>query len=86
MRSISLSPRPPNNLGDELFKQWVSACFDEIQNASIEEISLIASDFTITGYTETRTLDASTATATDVANVLCTLILDLQRHGQHRTV
>lgn len=86
MRAVYLSPRPPNAYGDELFKQWVSACFDEIQNASIEEIASIASDFTITGYTETRTLDASTATATDVANVLCTLILDLKRHGQHRTV
>lgn len=32
-------------------------------------------------YTPTRTLDASTATATDVANVLCTLLADLKAAG-----
>ena len=86
MRTIYLQPCPPATYGDEIFKQWVAACFEEIQLASLEEIAGIAQDFTITGYTETRTLDASTATAPDVANVLCTLILDLKRHGQHRTV
>lgn len=85
MRTLYLQPRPPASYGDELFKQWVAACFEEIQTASVEEISSIAQDFTITGYTETRTLDASTATAADVANFVCTLVLDLQRHGQHRT-
>lgn len=86
MRTIFLQPCPPAAYGDDIFKQWVAACFEEIELASREEIAAIAKDFDITGYTETRTLDASTATATDVANVLCTLILDLQRHGQHRTV
>lgn len=33
--------------------------------------------YTLSNYTETRTLDASTASAGDVADVLCTLIADL---------
>ncbi|MGQ9371955.1 hypothetical protein [Azospirillum sp. ST 5-10] len=35
--------------------------------------------YTVSGYTETRTLNASTATAADVANFVCTLVADLQR-------
>lgn len=46
----------------------------------------IAQGFTITGtFTETRTLDVSTATATDVATVLATFLLDCQRGGATRT-
>lgn len=38
-------------------------------------------DWLPTNYTETRSLDASTATAQDVADVLCTLINDLKDAG-----
>lgn len=35
-------------------------------------------EFTVDNYTPTYTLDVATATLTDVANFLCTLIAELQ--------
>lgn len=58
------------------------SALQEIARASYEnDPAVIASDFTVTNYTETRTLDAGTATTTDIANVLCTLISDLTKGG-----
>ena len=54
----------------------------EIVLASIEsDPAVIASNFTVENYTETRSLNAGTATTTDIANVLATLISDLARGG-----
>jgi hypothetical protein len=39
----------------------------------------IASRFTVNNFTPTRTLDASTATATDVADFIGTLIDDIKK-------
>ena len=63
---------------------WTQAALHEIQNASIEDVDTAAvfKDFTATNYTATRTLNGGTATATDVANVLCTLIDDMKKRGQ----
>ena len=54
----------------------------EVALASVEsDPAVIASNFTVENYTETRNLNAGTATTTDIANVLATLISDLARGG-----
>ena len=56
--------------------------FEEVSRASFEsEPAVIASDFTVSNHTDTRTLDVATATTTDIANVLATLISDLAKGG-----
>jgi hypothetical protein len=57
----------------------VAAALLEIERASQEERFVdIADAYTITAYTPSRTLDATTATATQVAHFLATLIQDLK--------
>lgn len=38
--------------------------------------------YTVSGYTETRSLDASSATTADLANFVCTLAADLKAAGK----
>lgn len=83
MRPVSLG-RPNVSNDPETFRRWVLGAFAEIERASNEDAFVVADDFTVTGHTATRTLDAATATATDVANVLCTFIEDLQNRGMKR--
>jgi hypothetical protein len=84
MRQITLPPAPIRSDG-EAFKAWVQACFEEIQNASLEDLSQLAKDYTVSNYTETRTLDASSGTLLDdIANFLCTFVYDLQSGGSKR--
>jgi hypothetical protein len=72
---------------DEAFRQWVIACFQQIENASWEDIAEVADGYTITGtLTETRTLDVATPSTANIAAVLGTLITDLKRRGQKRDV
>lgn len=72
---------------EEQHRKWVYEALQLIELASQEDadIASIAQDFTVENYTATRTLDASTATATDVADVLCTLIDDIKNRGMKRT-
>lgn len=84
MRPVFLG-LPANKDDDKLFKEWVAGCFSEIELASQDDIPVIVKSFVTTNYTATRTLDASTATAADVAKVLCTLINDLQKRGMKRS-
>lgn len=84
MREISLG-KPIRTEDDRMFRQWVLACMAEIERASYDDIAAVANDFTTSNVTETRTLDASTATASDVANVLCTFIEDLKKRGMKRS-
>lgn len=72
-----LSPEPKD------FAQWVESSLREIERANIDDVDAAAvfKDFTASNYTATRTLNAGTATAADVANVLCTLIDDIKRRG-----
>lgn len=84
MRRVTL-PRPPPALIGTAEGKFVLGALQEIARASVEsDPALIASDFTLENYTETRTLDAATATATDIANVLCTLISDLAKGGSKK--
>lgn len=77
MRQVSLgSPRSGSN---DPFARWVMEAFRTIESASqAERFVDIVSAYTVTNYTKTRTLDASTATAGDIANFLATLIADLK--------
>lgn len=67
----------------------IQKLFNEIVEASQSgDITDIGGSYTLTlpvGFTPTRTLNVSTATATDVAKVLATLILDLKAGGANRT-
>lgn len=84
MRPVFLG-QPASKKDEEIFKEWVSTCFAEIELASQDDLPQMVKDFTVTNYTATRTLNAGTATATDIANVLCTLINDLQKRGMKRS-
>lgn len=72
---------PPSDLNfSQPFERWIVQMLRNLTDASFDNaFEAIADDYTVTNFTETRTLDASTATAGDVADVLCTLIQDMQR-------
>lgn len=60
-------------------KAWVERALAEIERASQEERFIdIADAYTVENFTPTRTLDAATATAGDIADFLATLITDLK--------
>ena len=84
MRPVSLG-QPAVSKDDRLFKDWVLQCMAEIERASYDDLVAVANDFTVSNYTETRTLDAATATLADVTDVLCTFIQDLQNRGMKRS-
>lgn len=61
----------------------IQAALAEIERASYaERMVTVAQAFTVSNVTETRTLDASTATLADLRNFVGTLVLDMQRGGQ----
>lgn len=80
MRPVSLGA--PHELHG--FEQWVQWALSEIERASYEGIDTAADAYTVTNFTETRELDASTATTQDIANVLCTFLSDLKKRGAKR--
>lgn len=51
-----------------------------VQRAELERTPMIAG-YSVSNYTETRSLNAGTATATDVANFVATLVDDLISAG-----
>jgi hypothetical protein len=65
----------------------VRAVLSELATASrLNDIVTIAQNYQISGaVTTTRSLTPSTATTTQVANFVATLILDVQRGGAFRT-
>ena len=65
--------------------QWAFNALKQIEQASYEDIEGTFDDFTITGtFTETRTLNASTATLSDVVAFIATMVSDIQKRGQNR--
>lgn len=82
MRPVSLGK--PILKEDALWKKWAEECFAELERATYEDEAAIANDFSVVNHTPTRTIDKTTATLSDVANVLCTLIEDLQNRGSKR--
>lgn len=81
MRRVNLPPRPIGaKVGDVTHIKWLEDCLREFERASQATV-VEADDFTVSNHTNTRTLDASTATLADVKNVLCTLIADMKKRG-----
>jgi hypothetical protein len=64
------------------FQKWVTDCLRQIERASGEaSAERIADDFIITTLSERRTLDVSTASATEVAEFIGTFIAALKKRG-----
>jgi hypothetical protein len=57
----------------------------EVCQASQQVTEEVADAFTLSNFTVTRTLDVSTATLTDLKNVVATFIHDMQQRGSTRT-
>lgn len=81
MRPVDFGSPPVNPEGQRL---WYEAALRQIEEASREDALIISDSFTVSNHTATRTLDVSTATLTDVANVLATLLDDFQKRGPYR--
>lgn len=85
MRRLAFGNPTVSTLNQPPALQFIFKALKEIEHASSEDYASDAADsFEITNYTETRTLDAATATATDVANVLATFLFDLKKRGSKR--
>jgi hypothetical protein len=78
MRAVN--PIVPNDLPG-LVRKVSEICF-----ASQDVTEEIADAFTLGTFTETRTLNPATATATDIANVLATFLNDMKNRGTTRRV
>ena len=68
-----------------MFRRFVLNALREIEEASREETEAIFDDYTVSNFTVTRELNASTATLSDAVNFLCTISSDLQTRGQRST-
>ena len=84
MRALYLGSPSESVMSVEQHRQWVHDAIQTIEQASHEDadVSVIAQDFTISNYTETRTLNAGTATLADLANVVATFIDDIKARGR----
>lgn len=84
MRPLNLPPAPP---ATSTFEQWVRDCLMEIERASQDaDPGEIADNFEIDGdLTKTRTIDVTSPTAQNAAEVLATLIDDLKSRGPNVT-
>jgi hypothetical protein len=81
MRRVTL-PNPPPSMHSTVEGKFVLGALRDIERASYEsDPALIATDFSVTNFTETRTLDVGTATLTDLKNFVATFIYDMQRGG-----
>jgi hypothetical protein len=69
---------------DEPFEQWAERALHDIENASIEDAMVVADAYTVSNFTASRTLNAGTATTTQLANFIATFIDDLQKRSPNR--
>lgn len=89
MKQVSLLSQPPSSAPLAQQVAWLINAVQQLALASRQEGSRIADPYTVTapggtGYALTRTLDPNTATLTQVAAVLGTLIIDMQRRGMNQ--
>ncbi|MBW3099192.1 hypothetical protein [Pseudohoeflea coraliihabitans] len=85
MKPLALGRPPFNTAASGPEVRWLTEAMAEVRKASHEQVTeQIADAYTLSNFTETRTLDASTATASDIANVLATLLWDMQNRGVKR--
>lgn len=72
--------------GPKGFENWVTDTLREIERLTVEDIEQVVKEFSTTGaFTETRTLNVTTATASDIAAFLATLLSDIKKGGQKRS-
>lgn len=77
----------PLGTSQEAFNRWAAEAFQQIERATAEDIETVLSEYSTTGtVTELRTFNAATATASDLRNVLATLIQDIKKRGQKRSL
>lgn len=82
MRRVTLPPIAPMSMNSTPEGRYLLLALQEIARASFEaDPNEVADAYTVSNYTETRTLNAGTATASDIANVLATFLDDLKRRG-----
>lgn len=78
-------PAPPFAFAQDPKLAWMVNAIREVSNASHDQITEeIADAYTVTNLTESRTLDCDTATVAELADVVGTLILDMQKRGVKR--
>jgi hypothetical protein len=81
MRRVALGHPTP---GHEI--EWIVHALREIENASYEDAVEVADAYsTNSTFTETREINVTAPTTANLAAVLATLILDLQRRGVNRS-
>lgn len=85
MKPVSLPGRPGRDATIAAKVDWLMAAVDKLALASrTADPNQMADAYTTSHVTTTRTLDVSTATLADVANVLGTVLQDMHRRGIHR--
>lgn len=83
MRRVSLGAPFSNNLEDKI--DWCIDAIRQIEIASGDEDPFeILDGFTTTNVTSTRSLDADTVTLAELADVVGTLVEDIQARGPKR--
>ena len=85
MRKLTYG-RPPDRktVGMEAYLDWIADCLHQIRMTSFAEPTT-EDAFSVTNHTDTRSLDVSTATLTDLKNVVATLISDGRKRGAKHT-
>jgi len=82
MRPVSLPNPPPITASADAKIDWCIRAIQEIARSSrVADPNKVADEFTVANATATRSLDAATASASDVAAVLATFIGDLKQRG-----
>ncbi len=85
MRKISIGQPPFDIALVDQKTRWMMTALLTIQRASGEQITEeIADAYTLGTFTVTRTLNPATATISDVANVLATILQDMKNRGVKR--
>ena len=63
----------------EYSQDWANGLIKDLTNKDEHSVLVALRGYEISNYTISRTLDASTADATAVADFLCTMIYDIKR-------
>jgi hypothetical protein len=82
MKKLALgAPSGPSDIG------WAHRALKTIERASYEDIEQVMDDYTITGtVTEVRTLSATESNQDTIRDFLLTMVQDLQKRGQNRSI
>lgn len=85
MRSLLFGAKPHPTATVEEKIEWIMRALTEVQNASNEPDALdIAQNYTVDNVTTTRTYDANSTDADELADVLGTFLQDLRKRGPKR--